>query len=417
MLDLKYIRENLDSVKAGVSAKKVSIDFDAVIKFDDERRKILLEVEQLKAERNKANELIGAKKAKKEDASAEITAISTISQKIKELDKKMGDIQSKLTKITLNIPNIPDNDVPEGDEKANELVRSWGNPRKFDFQAKDHIELGGKLGLELKRGAKIAGSGFYALKGAAATLERALINLMLGHHIKNNGYTEICPPLLANRETMTGTGQLPKMEEDMYGLKDEDFFLIPTAEVPVTNFHRDEILQELDLPTRYVAYTPCYRREAGSYGKEVKGLTRLHQFDKVELVKFVKPEESEREHEELLEEVEGILQMLELPYRVVKLATGDLSFAAAKCYDLEVWAPGLETWLEVSSCSNFRDFQARRMNIRLKRMKGGKPELVHTLNASGLALPRLVIALWENYQDKDGNVNYPPVLQEYLEKF
>lgn len=418
MLDIKFIRENLDLVKKGIQSKNGDVDFAEILRLDDLRLKNLTELENLRAERNKANEIIGSKKAKKEDASAEIASMKSISHKIHELDKKVGDIDYDLRKLMLFIPNLADKSVPIGaDPKANKLIKEWGKPKKFDFKPKNHLELGEKLGLDMKRGAKVAGSGFYSLKGGAATLERALINLMMGIHIKKGGYIEISPPLTVNRDTMTGTGQIPKLEEDMYRLETEDLFLIPTAEVPVTNLHRDETLKEESMPVKYVAYTPCFRREAGSYGKDTKGLTRVHQFDKVELVKIVKPEDTEAEHEALLKDAESILQLLELPYRVVLLCTGDLSFAGAKCYDLEVWAPGQNAWLEVSSCSHFTDFQARRMNIKFKRKSGGKPELVHTMNASGVALPRLVIALWENFQDKDGNIHYPKALQEYLERF
>jgi len=417
VLDIKFIRENLEEVKKGVESKNVVINFDEILALDQVYRKELAELESLRAEQNKANDLIGQKKAKKEDAKPEIETMKAISQKIHEYNAKVGGISSELREKLLYIPNIPSKDAPVGaDPSANKVIKEWGKPKKFDFKAKNHVELGETLGLDMKRGAKIAGSGIYLMTGHAAKLERTLINLMMGHHAKNNGYLEVCPPLLVNRETITGTGQLPKLEEDMYRLEPEDFFLIPTAEVPVTNIHKGETLKEADLPIKYVSFTPCFRREAGSYGKDTKGLSRVHQFDKVELVKFVKPEDSEKEHELLLKDAEGILQMLELPYRVVLLSTGDLSFAGHKCYDLEVWAPGQNAWLEVSSCSNFTDFQARRIGIKFKRDKG-KPEFVHTLNASGVALPRLVIALWENYQDKKGNINYPNVVKEALEKF
>jgi len=416
MLDIKFIRTNLDAVKKGVAAKNVTIDFDEILALDDVRRKTITEAESLRAEQNKANEIISAKLRKKESAGDEIESMKSISHKIKEFELKMGDIDSELTKKLLFIPNIPEKSVPIGTNPAqNKVIKEVGVPKKHTFKAKNHVELGEKLGLDMGTGSKIAGSGFYLLKGHAARLERALINLMLDTQTKNNGYTEVCPPLLVNRETITGTGQLPKLEEDMYRLPEEDLFLIPTAEVPVTNIHRDETLAESELPKKYAAYTPCFRREAGSYGKDTKGLTRVHQFDKVELVKFVKPEDSPAEHEALLKDAESILTALELPYRVVLLCSGDMSFAAAKCYDLEVWSPGLEKWLEVSSCSNFGDFQARRINAKFKRAAGGKPELLHTLNSSGLALPRVVIALWENFQDEAGNIHYPKTLQKYLE--
>ncbi len=416
MLDIKFIRTNLDAVKKGVASKNVTIDFDEILVLDDARRKVITETETLRAEQNRANDIISAKLRKKESAETEIASMKSISHKIHDLDVKMGGIDKILAIKLLYVPNIPDSTVPNGSNPTqNKVIKEVGVPKKHTFKAKNHVELGEKLGLDMGTGSKIAGSGFYLLKGHAARLERALINLMLDIHTKNDSYTEVCPPLLVNREAITGTGQLPKLEEDMYRLFHEDFFLIPTAEVPVTNIHRDETLAESELPKKYAAYTPCFRREAGSYGKDTRGLTRVHQFDKVELVKFVKPEDSEAEHELLLKDAESILQALELPYRAVLLCSGDMSFAAAKCYDLEVWAPGLGKWLEVSSCSNFKDFQARRINAKFKRAAGGKPELLHTLNSSGLALPRVVIALWENFQDEKGDIHYPKALQKYLE--
>ena len=417
MLDIKFIREHLEEVKKGVANKKVAINFDEILALDQTYRKELAELESFRSEQNKANDQISQKKAKKEDASMEITSMKSISQKVKEYNIKVGGISDEIAKKLLYIPNIPSKDTPIGPpETANKVVKTWGDPKKFDFKPKNHQEIGEKLGLDMKKGAKLTGSGFYTMIGHAAKLERVLLNIMLGHHTKNNGYIEVSPPHIVNRETITGTGQLPKLEDDMYRLEQEDFFLIPTAEVPVTNLYRGETLKEEDLPIKHVAFTPCFRREAGSYGRDTKGLSRVHQFDKVELVKFVKPEDSEAEHEELLKEAEGVLQMFGLPYRVLLLSTEDLSFAAHKCYDIEVWAPGQGTWLEVSSCSNFTDFQSRRIGIKVKRKEGGKPELVHTLNASGVALPRLVIALWENYQTENGSVEYPEVIKEMLEK-
>jgi len=319
--------------------------------------------------------------------------------------------------MQLIIPNIPHISVKSGtDSTQNTEVLTWGEPKKYSFKPKEHTEVAQDLGiLDMARGAKLSGSGFALFRGLGARLERALVNFMLDVHTKEHGYTEFWPPYLVNRATMTGTGQLPKFEEDMYKLKDDDLFLIPTAEVPVTNIHRDEVLKEEELPLKYTAYTPCFRREAGSYGKDTKGLVRVHQFDKVELVKFSRPETSYEEHEKMLMDAERVLQKLELPYRVLQLCSGDMGFGAAKCYDIEAWAAGLGRWLEVSSVSNFEDFQARRANLRFKRKETGKSELVHTLNGSGLALPRVVIAILENNQNADGSVLVPAALRPYLD--
>lgn len=415
MHDIKLIRENPEKFREGLKAKNASIDLDELLGLDEKRRKLLSEGEELKGERNKANQEI--MRLKKEGDSAADTAIASmkdISQKIKEIDQNVGDINQKIAEIMLYIPNLAHNSVPVGkDESANKVIRTWGEPKKFDFEAKDQVVLGEKNELfSMEWGAKISGSGFPVYRGKGARLERALINFMLDFH-SSNGYEEVWPPTIVNRTSMTGTSQLPKFEEDMYGLKDEDFFLIPTAEVPVTNLRRDELLKEKDLPLKYVAYTPCFRREAGSYGKDTKGLSRLHEFDKVELVKLVKPEESLAELELLVEDAEAILQALELPYRVVLLSSGDSSFAASKCYDLEVWAPGSKKWFEVSSCSVFGDFQARRMNIKYQNTEN-KREFVHTLNGSGVALARTFLCLIENCQQDDGSLKLPKVLEKYL---
>jgi seryl-tRNA synthetase len=338
-----------------------------------------------------------------------------VAEKIHLFDGMIRKLSDGLNELLIRVPNLPQPDVPVGpDMRAAIIVREEGEKREFDFSPRDHLELGESLDLiDFKRAAKISGSHFALFKGPGALLERALINFMLDQHTVNNGYTEISPPFVSNRETMLGTGQLPLLEEDMYHLKRDDYFLIPTAEVPITNLHRGEVLKESDLPIKYVGYTPCFRREAGSYGKETRGLLRIHQFDKVEMVKLVRPDTSYREHEELLENAESILKKLQLPYRVVMLPTGELSFASSKCYDIEAWAPGQKEWLEVSSVSNFEDFQARRANIRYRDGKG-KIHFVHTLNGSGLALPRIVVAILENYQQADGSVIVPEVLRPYM---
>ena len=356
----------------------------------------------------------------KKDAQPKISAMKEISSQIDNLDGKLKEIDDQLAKLILTFPNIPHASIPRGDPTCNKIVRSWGVPPKFDFKPVTHVEICQNLDIiDFPRATKITGTNFILYKGWGAKLERALINFMLDLHTRKHGYTEIFPPFLVNRASMTGTGQLPKLEEDMYRLKDDDLFLIPTAEVPVTNMFRDEILDEEKLPIYYTAYTACFRREAGSYGKDTKGLIRVHQFDKVELVKFVKPETSYDELEKLVADAERVLQLLGLPYRVVVLPTQDLSFAAAKCYDLEAYAPGIDKWLEVSSCSNFESFQARRANIKYRaKTENRKPktEYVHTLNGSGVALARTVVAILENYQQKDGSVVIPEALRPYLDE-
>ena len=353
---------------------------------------------------------------KKENPKDLIGKMKVLSQKIAEIDAKVEENSQKVDDFIYTIPNIPHESVPiSSGPEGNKIVKEWGEIPKFEYEPKTHMDIGSTLDiLDFGRAAKITGSGFALYKGLGARLERALYNFMLDLHTTKHGYTEIFPPFLVNRKSMTGTGQLPLLEDDMYRLKDEDLFLIPTAEVPVTNIHANEILEEENLPIYYTAYTACFRREAGSYGKDTKGLTRVHQFDKVELVKFVKPETSFDEHEKLLENAEAVLRLLELPYRVVLLSTGDMSFAASKCYDIELWAPGTKKWLEVSSCSNFTDFQARRANIRYKSKGTKKPSYVHTLNGSGVALARLVIAIIEIHQNQDGSFNIPKALQPYM---
>ncbi|MFA5090875.1 MAG: serine--tRNA ligase [Candidatus Omnitrophota bacterium] len=416
MLDLKFIRENRDLTQKALCERNLKFDLDNLISLDDRRRKLLSEAEALRAEKNKANDEIAALLKNKKDAKPRIEGMKEISRKIDESEGRLKDISAEIDKVLLTIPNVPHSSLPRGDASCNQIVRSWGEAPKLDFKPATHIELSQKLDIiDLPRATKITGSNFILYKGWGARLERALINFMLDLHIHKHGYTEIFPPFLVNRASMTGTGQLPKLEEDMYRLKDDDLFLIPTAEVPVTNIFRDEILAEEVLPVYYTAYTACFRREAGSYGKDTKGLTRVHQFDKVEMVKFVKPEDSYEELEKLLNNAEEVLQALGLPYRVVMLSTQDLSFAASKCYDLEVYASGVDRWLEVSSCSNFEGFQARRANIKFRRKETKKTEFLHTLNGSGVALPRTVIAILENYQQKDGSVIIPEVLRPYLD--
>ena len=417
MLDIKFIRDNPDIVRAAIKNRNLKLDIDQLLELDKQWRKINAEVEELKCQRNLASDEIAKLVQKKVDIKAKRTTLKALSQKIKDKDEKVEELWQKIASLLLEIPNIPHETVPVGkDSTANKQVKTWGKPTKLDFTPKTHIELGEYLDIiDLPRATKITGSNFVLFKGKGALLERALISFMLGLHTKKHQYLEISPPLLVNRDSMIGTGQLPKLEEDMYRLKDDDLFLIPTAEVPVTNLHRDETLAEDVLPIYYTAYTPCFRREAGSYGKDTKGLTRVHQFDKVEMVKFVKPQDSYPELESLLANAEEVLQLLGLPYRVMCLSTGDLSFAASKCYDIEAWACGLERWLEVSSCSNFEDFQARRAQIKFRDSNRKKIGFVHTLNGSGVALARTVIAILENYQQKDGSVLIPEILRPHME--
>jgi len=416
MLDLKFIRENRDAVKESLKNRKLEINIDELLQLDEQRRKLLVEVEELKANRNKANDQITAMMKEKKNPKDIIASMKVVSQKISDFDEKVGGIDQKISKLIYIIPNIPDKSVPIGGPESNKIVKSWGKNPTFDFEPKDHIELSEALGIiSFGVASKISGSNFVLFMGQGARLERALINFMLDLHTKKHGYKEVFPPFLVNRRSMTGTGQLPKLEEDMYRLKDDDLFLIPTAEVPVTNIHASDVLEEEKLPIYYTAYTACFRREAGSYGKDTKGLIRVHQFDKIELVKFVKPETSFGELEKLLGDAEEVLQLLNLPYRVLLLATGDISFAAAKCYDIELYAPGTDAYLEVSSCSCFTDFQARRANIRYRQKESRKIAFVHTLNGSGVALARLVVAILENYQNKDGSVNVPKALVPYMD--
>lgn len=416
MLDLKFIRENPGMVKEKVALKGANVDIDQLLRLDEERRQLIQTLQDWKQKRNELSEEVARRKKEKQDATGLIESTRELSQKIKEGDKHLEDIEAQIKDILEWIPNLPHDSVPVGKSAAdNVVVHAWGKMPEFDYPIHDHLEIATRLGLiDFKRGGKISGSGYPVYTSLGARLERALINFMLDVHTREHGYEEIFPPFLVNRESMFGTGQLPKLAEDMYHIPSDDMYLIPTAEVPVTNLHRDEVLSADQLPIKYAAYSACFRREAGSWGKETRGLLRLHQFNKVELVKFTLPEKSYEEHESLLNDARKILELLGLPYRVVALCTGDLSFSAAKCYDLEVWAPAEQKWLEVSSCSNFEDFQARRANIRFRRDPSSKPEFVHTLNASGLATPRLMVAILENYQTDEGSVIVPEPLRKYF---
>jgi seryl-tRNA synthetase len=416
MLDLKYIRENPQVVKDAVEAKGENCDIDAILSLDEKRRELISEKESLEAEKNRVSKEVSIAKKQGQDVSGLIADMRLVGKKITILVDSLRDTEQKLNDELLTVPNLPQPDVPVGkDETANKIIRYRGDKRNFDFKPRPHWEIGEIVGaLDIPRGVKISGSGFYTLTGPGALLERALINFMLEMHTIEHGYMEVMIPYLAGEQAMMSTGQIPKLAEDMYDLPDDKLYLIPTAEVPVTNLHAGEILSLEQLPKYYCAFSPCFRREAGSYGKEVRGIVRVHQFHKVEMVKIVEPESSNEELDRLLADAEDVLKQLDLPYRVVLLSTGDLSFAATKCYDLEVYAPGMDSWLEVSSCSNYGSFQARRMNLRYRPQKGAKPVYLHTLNGSGLALPRTVIAILENYQQADGSVNIPEVLKPYM---
>lgn len=418
MLDIKFIRENLQTVKKSLGRRNGNCpDLDTLLKQEDERRQGLQESEQLKNKKKKLSGEVGQLKQQGQDASKQMEEVKNLNVSIKELDEKVEELETIVHDILLGIPNLPSESIPDGfDESSNRLIREWGS--KPDLKAKplNHVELGEKLKLiDLKRAAKISGARFAVYRGMGAALLRGLINFMVDVQTQENGYEELYPPFLVNEESLLGTGQLPKFEEELFAMKDDPLFLIPTAEVPVTNFHRSEILEEENLPICYTAYTPCFRREAGSYGKDTQGLIRQHQFDKVELVKFSKAEESERELEKLVQDAESILKKLNLHYRVMELCVGDLGFSATKTYDLEVWLPSQNTYREISSCSNFGDYQARRAKIRCKKRTGGKPEFVHTLNGSGLAAGRLFVAILENYQNADGTVTVPEAIRPYLQ--
>ncbi len=417
MLDIKWIRENRERVELGLKAKRVSFDLEAFLSQDDIRRSKLKQVEALKAELNLVSKEIGHLKKTGGNADFKINEMSQVSNHIKALDAELSSVELSIHTQSLKIPNLPHESVPVSPvsgEVENQEIRVWGQKPAFVFSPKTHWEITEKLDIvDFKRGAKLSGSGFLLFKKEGARLERALINYFIDTHVQKHGFTEVSTPFLVNRKAMIGTGQLPNFEEDMYRLKDEDLFLIPTAEVPVTNIFQDETLDEKILPLKYTAYSPCFRREAGAYGKDTRGMIRIHQFDKVEMVAWVKPEESYTMLETLVSHAEFLLQSLEIPYRVLCLASGDMSFASSKTYDLEVWAPGVGRYLEVSSVSNFEDFQARRAGIK-SRHPSGKSQFLHTLNGSGLALPRCMIALIENQQNADGSFNIPKILQPYL---
>ena len=415
MLDIKRIRDNADAVRKGLESRGADTEMvDRVAEVDRKRRALLTEVEQLKGKRNSVSKEIGALKKRGEDTSEAQTGVRELGSQIAGLDDDVKVLDAELATLSLGIPNIPHESTPVGlDESANVLVREHGEPKTFGFEPKTHADLGEELGiLDFARATRMTGPGFPLYRGLGARLERALIQFMLDLHIAEHGYTELSPPFLCNGAAMTGTGQLPKMAEDMYKMTGDDLYLIPTAEVPVTNYFMQEIIEE-PLPVYLTAYTPCWRREAGAAGKETRGLIRVHQFDKVEMVKFVEPDTSYNELESLLANAEDVLQRLGLTYRILSLCSGDISFAAAKCYDIELWAPGQKQWLEVSSCSNFEDFQARRAGIRY-RDGNGKVRFVHTLNGSGVALARLVVAIMENGQQEDGSIVLPEAVVPYM---
>jgi seryl-tRNA synthetase len=418
VIDLKRLRQDPEGSRAGLLRRldgSVAQAVDALLGLDRERRELLVRAEKLKAERNAASEEVARRKRAREPADELMAQLKMSGEEVKALDARLRDIELDLERQAMSLPNFPAEGTPDGDASANRVVRSWGEPPLFDFQPKPHWELAAGLGiLDLPAGAKLTGSGFPVFRGHGAKLVRALAGFMLDLHTGEHGYSEVAVPYLVNRAALTGTGQLPKFEEDLYGFPDDDLFLIPTAEVPVTNLHRDEILEASDLPLGYVACTPCFRREAGAHGKDTRGLIRVHQFDKVELVRISRPEDSDSEHERLTGHAEAVLQRLGVPYRVVELAAGDTGFASARTFDLEVWAAGVGAWLEASSSSTFTDFQARRANIRFRREPRAKPEFVHTLNASGVAFPRTIIALLENNQAADGSVRVPEALVPYL---
>ncbi len=419
MLDLHYVRENLETVKTALQNRNFSVDsLEKFAELDATRRRVISETDALNQTRNASSKEIGAlmQSGKKDEAEAKKAEVADLKHRQGELEKQRDEAEAQMRDLLSHLPNIPQTDVPVGaDEAANVEVRKWGKSKEFDFEAKDHVDLGETLGiLDFERATKITGSRFAILNGAGARLSRALVNFMLDVHTTEHGYAETLPPFIVNRESLFGTNQLPKFEDDLFHLKDTDYALIPTAEVPVTNYHSEEILDAKDLPKYYTAYTPCFRSEAGSYGRDTRGLIRQHQFEKVELVKLSLPENSNDEHEKLTQNAERILQLLGLPYRTVVLSTGDMGFGAMKTYDIEVWLPSQQTFREISSCSNCGDFQARRMNLRFRRVGGAKPEFVHTLNGSGLAVGRTWIAILENYQQADGSILIPEILQSYM---
>jgi len=416
MLDIKFLRQNLDLVRRKQRERGQEIDLDRFVRLDAERRKVLAAVETLRSERNTVSKEIGERKKRKEDAADLVSRMAEASVRIRQLDDLLKERDEELEQIVMVIPNIPHESVASGtSSEDNPVIRLWGELPRYDFAPRPHWEIGEAAGiLDFARAAKITGARFTLYRGLGALLERAIINFMLDLHTVEHGYTEVLTPFMVNRESMTGTGQLPKFAPDLFKIEGMEYYLIPTAEVPVTNIHRDEILNERDLPIYYVAYSPCFRSEAGSYGKDTRGLIRQHQFNKVEMVKFTKPEHSYEELEKLTANAEEVLRRLGIPFRTVSLCTADLGFSAAKTYDVEAWLPGLGTYREISSCSNFEDFQARRAAIRFRREETGKVEFVHTLNGSGLAVGRTVVAILENCQQRDGSVLIPEALRSYM---
>lgn len=419
MLNIKFVRNNPDLVKEALTKRGASVSLDNFLALEEKRRQKLVQVETLKNKRNIVSEEIGQKKKAGQDAQDMVLEMRQVNEQIKIIDEEVKKIDEEVRYTLLTIPNIPNITVPEGlDETANVEIRKWGEPRKFDFEPKAHWDLGEGLDiLDFQRGAKITGARFTVYKGLGARLERALINFMLDLHTRDHGYKEIFPPFMVHRDSMIGTGQLPKFEDEAFKIEGTEYYLIPTAEVPVTNLYRDEIINGDKMPIYHVAYSACFRSEAGAHGRDTRGLIRQHQFNKVELVKFTKPEDSYEEHEKLTANAEKVLQLLGLPYRVINLCAGDLGFSSAKTYDLEVWLPSYNNYKEISSCSNFEDYQARRANIRFKRDAKAKPEFVHTLNGSGIAIGRTVAAILENYQEKDGSVSIPELLKPYMGGF
>lgn len=416
MLDMKFVRENPELVMDAMRKRNANVNLDEFLELEKKRRELTLQVEALKSQRNAASQEIGKMKKAGESADAQMAEVRALGDKIAEDDKELKDIEARLKEILMTIPNMPAADTPVGSSDAdNPVVRTWREPAKFAFEPQAHWDIGEKLNiLDVERAGKVSGARFTFYRGLGSRLERSVINFFLDIHTGENGYTEFFPPFIVNKDSMQGTGQLPKFAEDMFKLEGLDYYLIPTAEVPITNLHRDEILSGDDLPLYYTAYSACFRAEAGSAGRDTRGLIRQHQFNKVELVKFTKPEDSWDELEKLTANAEKVLQLLELPYRVVRLCTGDVGFSSAATYDLEVWLPAANCYREISSCSNFLDFQARRANIRFRRDTKSKPEFVHTLNGSGVAVGRTVAAILENYQQADGSVIVPKVLRPYM---
>ena len=419
MLDIRWIRSNADEVRQFLADRNNDLDIGPLLGLDEERRLLLTETEELKARRNEGSRKVGAARARGEDASAAMEEMRVIGDRIKDIDARISEIDEKISDMLLSIPNRPHDSVPVGkDENDNPEVRRWGEPKQFSFEPKPHWDLGEALGiLDFEKGASLAQSRFTVLKGLGARLERAMLNFMLDLHTEKHGYLEVQPPFMVSSKTMRGTGQLPKFADDLYKCENDDLWLIPTAEVPLTNLHAEEILDEGQLPLYYTAYTPCFRREAGAYGRDVRGMLRQHQFDKVEMVKISSPETSYDELEKLTDNAEEVLRALGIPHRTICLCTGDMGFGASKTYDVEVWLPSQHKYREISSCSNCEDFQARRMNTRFRPADGGKPRFVHTLNGSGIAIGRALIAVLENFQREDGSIGIPEVLVPYMGGF